>query len=215
MMMPKKGYRKVLFGPAAGCVMEIDPRQRIRPYLGVHEWELNGYFKRLVTPGSKCFDLGGNDGYDALMIATLSRGKVASFECDPSTAITLRQNIAQNPKLDICVVESFVGSESGDGKTTIDEAARQMFVPDFIKIDIEGAEDAALEGASNTLTQNHPGMIIEVHGLDKEQRCLAILRDYGYSTSIVNQSWFMKDSARGGYNRWLVASRDPRSAAGN
>ena len=179
MMMPKKGYRKVLFGPAAGCVMEIDPRQRIRPYLGVHEWELNGYFKRLVTPGSKCFDLGGNDGYDALMIATLSRGKVASFECDPSTAITLRQNIAQNPKLDICVVESFVGSES------------------------------------DTLTQNHPGMIIEVHGLDKEQRCLAILRDYGYSTSIVNQSWFMKDSARGGYNRWLVASRDPRSAAGN
>ena len=204
-VFPKeKRYRRLPFGPAAGCVMEVEPRKRIRTYLGIHEWELNGYFRRLLTRGSKSFDLGGNEGYDALMMANLSKATVASFECDPAMAETLRQNAAHNPGLDIRVIESFIGAQSGNGHMTIDAAARQFFVPDFIKMDIEGAEDAALEGASETMAHRHPAMIIEVHGADKEERCLAILRRFGYRPKTISQSWFLKDAERHGYNRWLV-----------
>ncbi len=207
LIFPKeKGYRKILFGPAAGCFMDLEPRQRVRNYLGVHEWELNRYFKRLVAPGSNCFDLGGNEGYDALMMANLSRGRVATFDCDPAMLEILRLNTAHNPTLQIQVVESYIGSQSQNGQMTIDEAARKFFVPDFIKMDIEGAEDLALEGASETLAKRHPGMIIEVHGVNKEERCLAILTRYGYRTLIVDQSWFLKESERGDvHNRWLIA----------
>jgi hypothetical protein len=190
--------------------MEVEPRQRVRNYLGVHEWELNGFFKRLVVPGSKCFDLGGNEGYDALMLANLSKSKVVTFDFDPVMLEQLRLNIAHNPTLHIQVVESYIGSQSRDGEMTIDDAARRFFMPDFIKMDIEGAEDLALDGASETLSQRHPGMIIEVHGADKEERCLAILRRYAYRTLIVNQSWFLKESERGvGHNRWLIAFPGP------
>jgi hypothetical protein len=207
LIFPKeKGYRKILFGPAAGCVMEMEPGRRVRNYLGVHEWELNGFFKRLVVPGSNCFDLGGNEGYDALMMANLTRGRVATFDFDPVMLEKLRLNIAHNPTLQIQVVKSYIGSQSGIGKMTIDDAAQEFFVPDFIKMDIEGAEDLALEGASETLAQRHPAMIIEVHGADKEERCLAILKRYGYRILTVDQSWFLKESERGDvHNRWLIA----------
>lgn len=198
--------RRLLFGPAAGCVMPIDLHSRLRTYLGVYEFELNRHFRRMVKRGANCFDIGGRDGYDALMIASLSRGRVVSFECDAAGAESMRRVFAANPALSIQVVEAFVGLELGPGYTTIDRAAEQLFVPDFIKMDIEGAEDAALEGAAKTLATRRPHLIIEVHGTDKEENCISILRGQGYRIAIVDQSQLWKDSARGtGHNRWLAA----------
>ncbi len=205
-ILPKgKRYRKLLLGPAAGCVMEIDFGSRLRTYFGVYELEMNRHFKRMVERGANCFDIGGRDGYDALMMANMSRGKVASFECDHVEAENMRKTFAKNPNFSIQVIESFVGKECSAGHITIDSASRQLFPPNFIKIDIEGAEDQALEGATETLAQHRPSLIIEVHGADKEERCLSILRQFGYRVAIVNQNRFLKDPARSGYNRWIAA----------
>ena len=205
-LLPKgKRYRKLLLGPAAGCVMDFDLQLQLRLYFGVYEFELLPHFKRMVRPGANCFDVGGRDGYDALMMAKLSNGNVASFECDHKEGEHMRRTFAQNPGLSIQVIESFVGSEDSEGHTTIDRASRDLFVPDFIKLDIEGAEDIALEGASETLAAHRPSLIIEVHGADKEERCISVLRRFGYRITIVNQSRFLKDSARTGYNRWIAA----------
>ena len=46
--------------------------------------------------------------------------------------------------------------------TTIDEASRRFFRPDFIKIDVEGAELSVLKGASETLSTSRPIMLIEI-----------------------------------------------------
>jgi FkbM family methyltransferase len=46
--------------------------------------------------------------------------------------------------------------------TTIDEASRRFFPPDFIKIDVEGAELSVLEGARETLSKVRPIMLIEI-----------------------------------------------------
>jgi hypothetical protein len=201
-----KRYRKLRFGPAAGCLMEIDLRCQLRSYFGIYEFELLPHFKRMVTPGANCFDIGGRDGYDALMMASLSHGKVASFECDQIVAQRMRHTFAQNPGLSIETVESFVGAENSDKHITIDRASRELFIPNFIKMDIEGAEADALNGAIETLKSHRPSLIIEAHGSDIEDQCLSILRQIGYRVTIVNQSRFLKDAARTGYNRWIAAS---------
>jgi hypothetical protein len=205
-LLPKgKRYRKLAFGHAAGCVMEIDFNCQLRTYLGLHEFELNPYFKRMVTPGANCFDIGGKEGYNALMMAKLSRGRVVSFDCDHAEIEHMRRTFGRNPELSIQAIEAFVGSVDSDGYMTIDRASRELFVPSFIKMDIEGGEDIALEGASETLATHSPSLIIEVHGADKEQRCVSTLRGFGYKITVINQSRFFRDSARTGYNRWIAA----------
>ena len=205
-LLPKgKHYRKLHLGPASGCVMDIDLSSQLRPYFGIYETELAPYFKRLVTSGANCFDIGGREGYYALVMAKLSRGKVASFECEHAEIEPMRQTFARNPLLSIQVVEAFVGAKDGDGFMTIDRAAQEIFVPNFIKMDIEGGEEGALEGASETLAKHRPNLIIEVHGADKEARCVSILRSFHYQITFIDQSKILADSFRTGYNRWIAA----------
>ena len=124
------------------------------------------------------------------MITNLSRGKVASFECEHAAAEQMRRIFAQNPKLSVQVIESFVGAENSHGHITIDRASREFFVPNFIKLDIEGAEDIALERASETLATNRPNLIIEVHGAAKEEKSISTLRRFGYQIKIVIKANF-------------------------
>lgn len=53
--------------------------------------------------------------------------------------------------------------------------------PDFLKIDIEGAEGRALQGMHQTLEQHHPLMIIELHGQGHARAALDELDRHGYS----------------------------------
>lgn len=201
-VLPKNSqFRKLLLGPAAGCVMQIDFAHHTRLYLGLYERQLNPYMKQLVRPGCRSFDVGGQGGYDALILAKLSGGAVVSFECDPQAAEEMRQTFARNP-FDIKTVEAFVGS--GDGCLSLDEAASRMFMPDFIKMDIEGAEVEALAGAETILSTRKPHMIIEVHGKPQEEGCLETLARHGYAPEIVNQPKTLRDHRPLDHNRWLV-----------
>jgi len=62
--------------------------------------------------------------------------------------------------------------------TTLDlEIAAGGTPPDFIKIDTEGNELAALQGASNTLERYRPTLFLEMHGetmTEKKQNVLAL-----------------------------------------
>jgi hypothetical protein len=50
-----------------------------------------------------------------------------------------------------------------------------MREPDFIKIDVEGAEEFVLKGALEMLQRKRPFLMIEVHSPEIGQRCLAII----------------------------------------
>jgi hypothetical protein len=52
---------------------------------------------------------------------------------------------------------------------------------------IEGAEDQALEGVYPILAGLRPSMIVEVHGKEKEDRYLSILRGHGCTPIIVDR----------------------------
>jgi FkbM family methyltransferase len=52
-----------------------------------------------------------------------------------------------------------------------------MPVPDFIKIDVEGAEELVLKGAIKLLHSKRPLLMIEIHSSEIGKRCLAILEN--------------------------------------
>jgi hypothetical protein len=197
-------YRKLLFGPAAGCVMQVDFRSHTRVYLGLYEKELAKYFRSMVRPGFNSFDVGGQGGYDALMLAKLSGGgRVVSIECEKDAADVMRETFARNP-YPIETIEAFVGKSDGDGQVTLDAIAAKTFTPDFIKIDIEGAEFDALLGAQTILKTRKPAMIVETHAADIEAQCIELLRGHGYAPKVVDQRRWLRDTRLIAHNRWLV-----------
>lgn len=198
--------RRIPVGLASGISMGINFQGgQIRLFAGLYEVELAPYFRRLCTAGIRAFDVGGNVGYDALLIAKLTRGPVLSIECERELCHTIRTNAAENPALTglIAVEQGFVGH--GPGEVTLDELAERYFIPQFIKMDIEGAESRALEGANTLLSNHQPAMLIEVHGQDIEDLCIDQLRTHHYHITTVNQRRWLPEYRPINHNRWLIA----------
>jgi len=71
--------------------------------------------------------------------------------------------------------------------TTLDRVARETgFVPDLIKIDVEGAEAEALAGAREVARQHQPRFIVEMHSMpelsmrENGEKVLAWCQELGY-----------------------------------
>jgi FkbM family methyltransferase len=83
--------------------------------------------------------------------------------------------------------------------TTVDDLVRRMALPrvDWIKLDIEGSEVEALQGAETTLRNCRPALFIEVHETLAPLKNL--LAQYGYS---IEREEFDQPPAHHG---WLLA----------
>jgi hypothetical protein len=59
---------------------------------------------------------------------------------------------------------------------SLDSLVQKGFAePDFMKIDVEGAEEFVIQGGINTLQKKKPVLMIEVHSPEIGKRCLTIL----------------------------------------
>ena len=69
---------------------------------------------------------------------------------------------------------------------TIDELLKELgnIRPDFIKLDVEGAEYLALLGAKGTLEQLRPIMYIEIHSMKNMFKVTKLLTSMRYETDI-------------------------------
>jgi hypothetical protein len=181
-------------------------RGETRLFLGLYEFELNRHLRSIAKPGYRSFDLGGQFGYDALVLAKLTAGPVVSVECDADLAEEIRQNVAHNSRLPrIDVVCGFVAATDAGHSVSIDGLAVRFGTPDLLKIDIEGGEVEALRGASKTLTERRPAILLEVHGTDIEWDCLEILRGAGYAPpTVVDRRRWLPELRPIEHNRWLV-----------
>jgi hypothetical protein len=212
--LPPPGPRRMPLGVSRGITMHVDFASQTRAFLGLYELELGRHLRRLCPLGSRAFDVGGQFGYDALVLAKLGGAAVASFEADAGCVATMRENFALNPLLGslITPVTAWVGN-GDDGTLALDDFAHspQGFVPDVIKIDVDTehsadmAEGRVLEGASELLAQRRPSLLVEVHSLELEQRCGALLVAHGYRPTIVSQRRVLRDHRPIAHNRWLVA----------
>lgn len=67
--------------------------------------------------------------------------------------------------------------------STIDEQLSRMAPPNLVKIDIEGAEVAALRGARTLLSEHRPTIVCELHGTN--DAVSELLEGHGYSLSTI------------------------------
>lgn len=217
--LPPPGPRRMPLGVGRGITMHVDFAQQTRAFLGLYELELNRHLRRLCPLGARAFDVGGQYGYDALVLAKLGGTEVASFEADPVCLNSMGQNFALNPDLAplLTAIAARVGTGE-DGTLALDDFAysEDGFIPDVIKIDVDTedsadmAEARVLQGAARLLRERRPNLLVEVHSEELEQRCGALLVAHGYRPTIVSQRRVLKDHRPIAHNRWLVAGGRPR-----
>ena len=196
--------RTLPMGLGRGIVMDIDFAHETRLFLGLYELEVARHIRRMCSPGAVSYDVGGQHGYDALVFAKLTGGRVESFECSDSAVARMRHSFGQNAELAslINLVHAMVGA-GNDGTLALDEHGGPR--PDFLKVDVEGAEYDVLRGAGRILTECRPHLLIEVHSLELERECGRLLTSLGYQPIVVHQRRVLPDYRPDPHNRWVVA----------
>ena len=193
--------------------MEVDFDRDARYWLGLYEIELARHIRALSGSGAACFDMGSSSGYYALVFAQRGADRVLAAEADPETCERLRRNVAANPELAprVDVREARIAHDAGAGAVSIDELAYGSggFVPDLVKMDVEGNEVAALRGAERLLSERKPHVIVETHSEDLDAGCRWLLEDRGYAVESVEPRRFAPEVRTLGFNRWCVARGNP------
>lgn len=143
-----------------------------------------------VRPGDVVIDGGGCWGESALHFAHLSgpEGRVETFEFEPGNLERLRRNLELNPKLAARIgvneralwhtADEHMSFRADGPATRLDGASEDGALTgsidalvgsgkidrvDFIKLDIEGSELSALEGAADTLRRFRPRLAIAAY----------------------------------------------------
>ncbi|WP_298236974.1 FkbM family methyltransferase [uncultured Algibacter sp.] len=157
----------------------------------VHEPGATKIFIDNVDEDANVFDIGGHLGYFSCVAGILSKnGKVCVFEVDFNCIDLINKNIELNKLKNVKVhniavsdlcgnvsipdlkfpnpgirIESFKNKEQIKvASLTIDEyIGQENIIPNFIKIDVEGAEFKILKGMTNTLKSNKLILLIEIH----------------------------------------------------
>ena len=184
-------------------------------WVGSYEYEKQQALRGVVAPGDVVYDLGANVGYYSLLASVLAgeRGHVYSFEPLPSNIAVLKRHIAMNHIENCTVLEVALAATDGDarfdpssrgdmahfsseGSETVPTASLDSLLnrgeirpPRVMKIDIEGAEYDALQGATQTISAHRPVILLATHGPEVHRNCLELLRQRGYSVeSLSNES---------------------------
>ena len=177
------------------------------------------FWHRLPLAGLVVYDVGAFHGILTLFFASRC-AQVIAYEPNEVNHARLIENVALNRLMNVAVRKLAVGGQARSGTliydpsmpgggsvdanaagtvsqqvkiTTLDHdfAAYSLPAPDLIKIDIEGWELEALQGARATLAAHHPALFLEMHGETmrekrrKARTIVAFLCDAGY-TDIVH-----------------------------
>ena len=141
--------------------------------------------------GSVGIDVGANCGYLSLVMsmAVALPGRVLSFEADPAYYDVLQRNIRSNGLQNVCsAFRAYVGTESGEGKVTLDEMARRLALTrvDALKIDVDGGDYDVLRGAEDMLKRFRPLVVVEMTA--NQDAIYRFLKDEVGYTTLIGQS---------------------------
>ena len=194
----------------------------------------------VVRSGRVVFDVGAHVG-EYTLLAAAQGAVVHAFEANPSSAALLRANVARNRLPTVTVHEVAASDREGEEKflargdlslsalwseQQADEGHEEVIVPtrridsidapppDVIKLDVEGAELAALRGAKGILERHGPLVVFEVvpanyarFGYEPDD-VIELLVGHGYHLSYLDGTAFVSWPA-GLQIANLVASRHP------
>ena len=167
---------------------EFDRERIIRLYRSlVTEQDANSAHRYITNSesmrGVTLLDVGSAEGIFSLDHIDLV-DHVFLFEAEPYWIKALGATF-EPWKHKVTIVKKYVGSKDGDGFVTIDEFLKdKKFEKLFIKMDIEGAEYDALQGARETLKRHSPvGVsVCTYHRLGDPDKFQALLESHHFTT---------------------------------
>lgn len=216
---PKQEFaHEIDWGPAAGLKYLVRLPQDKEMWKGTYELGFCNLLQRSVQKGDVCYDIGAFRGYTTGVFALAGAGQVFAFEPMPENQTTIQTLIEMNPDLPIVLIPQAVADEEGiatleinqdpsmnrlgsvTGKqgvkrvdvrtTSVDITAHQTGkYPTILKIDVEGAEVAVLQGAVKALRENLRSVFLEIHNSEAEKECLKILTNEGFSCAWKEREW--------------------------
>jgi len=199
--------------------------------LGTYEPEVCVVIQAHLNEGAVAMDIGANIGYFPLLMARRVgfAGRVIAFEPVPTVHGLLVENLSMNGCHNVIAERLAVADAVGDKRMEWDPSEHYSFtarlsdegdvsVPatsidsyvadarlerlDFVKIDVEGAEDQVVSGMVKTLKRLHPTLLLEIHA-DHGGECLALTRleSAGYNLFRLERNGLIKCSttAEGNY----------------
>ena len=181
-------------------------------WIGSYEYEKQNLFAKTIQEGAVVYDIGAHVGFYTLLASEIvgPRGKVVAFEPLPINIHYLREHLRLNQCENVIVVEAavaeqtginffeegtnnYMGTLSSKGRLEVKVVSLDSLVskgeippPDYMKIDVEGAEMLVLSGARQLLVNYHPTIFLATHGFDVHYQCCSFLQSMGYYLQSIN-----------------------------
>lgn len=175
-------------------------------WLGFHEVGKKKLFEKTIESGSTVYDIGANVGIYTILSSLLcgESGRVYAFEPVPHNLEYLRKHVDLNNLGNVTVIGAAVSNINGkinfldngdhctshissEGEIELESVSLDSFVleqknppPDYLKIDVEGAENLVIEGATKTIKKYKPEIFLATHGIEKDQICREQLENLNY-----------------------------------
>jgi len=203
-LIPPQVRFHVLLGPLRGAVWIVGSGNHVC-WMGLYEYRKQLALKRMIARGSTVYDVGAHVGFHTLLASRIvgPSGRVYAFEPLPRNIRYLRQHLALNCARNVQVVEAAVAdrateeafSEDGSymgglrpgGSLSVKTVAVDPLVragtlraPNYVKIDVEGAELRALSGMRETLATYRPTILLATHSTELHRECIQFLTVLGY-----------------------------------
>ena len=212
--IPSEAEVRILFGKLKGKKW-IAGSGSHNYWLGGYEYYKQRIFEKMVKERSVVYDIGAHVGFYTLLASVLvgENGKVYAFEPNPRNLDYLKRHLAINGVTNVEVMECAVSDKDGYASFDIDKRhdlghisdsgsfkvkictldslvfSKKILPPNFIKIDVEGAEFQVLNGAKEILKKFSPVLILDIHSPEIGKRCIELLTPFDYSFyPIDNQS---------------------------
>ena len=209
---------KILFGPAKGLIWINDHRPYLMYNLGLWEPYKQFAMKKYVSKGMVAYDVGAFHGYYTMVLSRLvgKEGFVYSFEPARENFEFLKNVINFNRLSNVELNQKAVGGKDGEiyctfnksnpmaecifeqsGEYKVEITILNSFAlkdlnkkPDIVKMDIEGFEFDALKAMDRVIDLYHPMFFIDVHNAKNHSRCIAFLKEHGYTVKVLHKKRF-------------------------
>ena len=206
-LIPPNMRIPVLLGPLHGAQWIVGSANHVC-WIGVYEYRKQLALRRALRQGSTMYDVGAHVGFHTLLASRTvgPAGHVCAFEPLPRNLHYLYQHLQMNGATNVQVIEAAVAERPGEEaffehgsymgglgrggglnvKTVaIDSLVEQGTIPapEYIKIDVEGAEIRALQGMRKTLQTYRPTIFLATHSAELHRQSLEFLRALGYAVS--------------------------------
>jgi FkbM family methyltransferase len=202
-LVPRSAVVPVLSGINRGRRWVAGASSTNSSWIGTYEQDHARALQRMVKPGAVAYDVGANVGYYSLALATLvgSTGRVFCFEPEARNMNLLRRHVEMNHVTNATLVQAAVSSGAGlvgfEGDNeqghiggsssyfipslSLDEfIARGNPSPSFVKMDIEGAERWALDGAKDLMARREAIWMLATHSAELRVHCAELFTALGY-----------------------------------